>query len=131
LGAYARGIHLGLLIVCASAWLIALLGVLSIAGMLPAGLVSVVAFFTSCPVSVATGGPCPLCGTIHALAALLAGDIAASLATNPLALGIAPLGLAQLGYRVLRVRRPKLSWREEAVVLGAGILWLGLVLLRS
>lgn len=128
---HARGIHLGLSIVCGSAWLVGLLGVLSTAGALPSSLAPAVAVVTSCPISAATATPCPLCGTIHALAALLRGEVAVSLALNPLALGLAPLGLAQLVYRVVRVRRPKLSWREEAVILGAGVLWLTLVLLRT
>jgi hypothetical protein len=119
------------LVVCAAAWLVALLGVLSIDGALPVWLEPPIAFITGCPLSAATGEPCPLCGTIHALAALLGGDIPASLAANPLALGLAPLGLGQLVYRVVRVRRPRLSGKEELVVLGAGLLWLTLVLLRS
>jgi len=127
----ARGIQLGLAVVCGSAWLVALLGVLSLRGVLPGWLATGVGFVSGCPLSAATGEPCPLCGTIRALAALLGGDLVGSLALNPLALGLAPLGLAQLVYRVIRVRRPTLSWKEELVVLGAGALWLALVLLRS
>ena len=41
---------------------------------------------TPCPVKLATGLPCPSCGTTRAVESLAAGDLAGSLATNPLGL---------------------------------------------
>ncbi len=44
---------------------------------------------TSCPVKLATGIPCPSCGTTRAVVALAAGDVAGSLQLNPFGLLIA------------------------------------------
>lgn len=41
---------------------------------------------TPCPVKLSTGLPCPSCGTTRAVVALAGGDVAGSLATNPLGL---------------------------------------------
>jgi hypothetical protein len=42
--------------------------------------------FTPCPFKLATGLPCPSCGTTRALAEIASGDIAGSTRTNPFGL---------------------------------------------
>lgn len=112
----ARGPHLALLILSLSPWLhLALAAV----GALPD---------PGCPWLALTGGPCPLCGTSRAALALLAGDLRASLALNPLGLGLTALAVTQPPYRLLRTLRPRWSWREELLVSGPGLLWLAAVL---
>ena len=49
--------------------------------------------FPPCPVRAATGLLCPGCGTLHALYALVHGDIGAAWHANPLALLALPLML--------------------------------------
>jgi hypothetical protein len=55
---------------------------------------------------------------------LLGGDVGASLALNPLALGLVALGVTQPVYRLVRTLRPGFAWREELAVDGAGLGWL-------
>lgn len=112
-----RGLHLALLVLSLSPWLYL---TLNASGALPA-------WASTCPWLALTGAPCPLCGTSRAALALLSGDLAASLAHNPLALGLLPLAATQPPFRLLRTLRPRWSWREELVVDGAGLLWLAAV----
>ncbi|HLF14740.1 MAG TPA: DUF2752 domain-containing protein [Bacteroidota bacterium] len=62
---------------------------------------------TPCPVRLATGLPCPSCGTTRAVESLAGGDIAGSLRTNPFGL-LAALALLAFPpwvlYDVLRSR---------------------------
>ncbi len=57
-----------------------------------------------CPILGLTGVPCPTCGVSRALFALLAGDVAASLALHPLAV---PLTVAVLLCLLLPVVKRK------------------------
>jgi hypothetical protein len=127
----ARGVHLALLILALGAWLPALLAVLGTAGLLPGSLEAVAGFLTACPHRALTGEPCALCGTTTAAALLIGGELAASLAANPLALGLIVLGSTQPIYRLARALRPRLAWREELALDGAGLAWLGGVLLLA
>ncbi len=101
-----------------------LLAALSYHGLFPGWLDGVAGFLTSCPHRTLTGQPCPLCGTVTAGIILFGGDSAASLAHNPLALGLLGFGLTQPLYRLLRVVRPRFSWGEELAVDGFGLAWL-------
>jgi hypothetical protein len=85
----------------------------------------------ACPHLALTGEPCPLCGTVRAALALLAGDVSDSLAHNPLALGLAVAAATQPPYRLLGTLRSVWSWREELVVDGLGLAWLAAVLAAS
>ena len=118
----ARGLHLAVLVLVLGALLTALLGVLNTRGALPGSLRNVAELLTVCPYHSLTGRDCPLCGTLRALALLLAGDLDASWRLNPLALVFLPTAVAQLGYRAIRVIRPALRWKEEAAVISLGLL---------
>ena len=66
---------------------------------------------TLCPFRVATGLPCPFCGTTRSLMALGRGDVEGSLQLNPLGLLLA---LAAAGFAVLyafaAMRRRRVTW---------------------
>jgi hypothetical protein len=117
----ARQLHVAILVVFASAWLVLALAALGTAGALPGPLAHAAAFLTSCPFRAATGRPCPLCGVTTAAIALLRGDLEASLALNPLALALSALAVSQPPYRLLRALKPKLSLYEELMVTGTGV----------
>ena len=124
-GATARGAHLGVLIILMSALSMVMLSIyaISIDWMEP-----VLSFLTSCPYRSVSGQPCPLCGTTTATALLFSGEIRASLAVNPLAAAVWPLGLSQLAYRSWRVARPGFALKEELLVDGFGLAFLVLIL---
>jgi hypothetical protein len=117
----SRGIHLSILVLALGAWTVALLGVLQLNDLLPEGLQGIAKRVTACPFSALTGESCPLCGTIRALELIVRGELAQSLATNPLAVALAPIGLAQVPYRIFRVRNPRIAWKEEAVLIILGV----------
>jgi hypothetical protein len=113
----ARGIHLATLVFALSLCAVVLLAHLSARGWLGPWLAGGIRFLTLCPYRALTGTPCPLCGTTRAFLFLLQGDLRASLHTNPLAVVLTPMLLAQPIYRLLRVLRPTFKWREEAALL--------------
>ena len=114
----ARGLQLAALALVASPWIVLALAALSSAGWLPEFGDRAVAVLTACPHRLATGEPCPLCGTTTAALLLFAGELRASLAVNPIAAALVLPGAVQLAYRAHRVRWPRLSWKEEAIVAG-------------
>ena len=114
----ARGVHLALLVLCLGAWAAVLSSVL--AHLAPDLLGPAARILTWCPYRAITGEPCPFCGTAAAAALLLEGEVSASLAANPLAAALAPLGIAQTAYRLWRAARPRLSIGEEVLVAAPG-----------
>jgi len=123
-----RAVHLPILVLALGAW--AALGIAAAAasGAAPAWIEAAAGFLGWCPHRAITGDPCALCGTTTAARLLLAGDVTASLALNPLALGLAAAAITQPIYRLARTLRPRFAWREELAVDGAGFLWLAGVL---
>jgi hypothetical protein len=117
----SRGIHLSILVLALGAWSVGLLGVLQVNGLVPGGLQPVAKLVTACPYSALTGDSCPLCGTIRALALLVRGELAQSLATNALAVVLTPIGLAQVPYRIFRVVEPRIAWKEETALIILGV----------
>lgn len=95
---------------------------------------AVAAYLPPCAFRVATGIPCPTCGTTHAAVALLEGQPLDALAANPLAAlaGVAflagglaaPLWLSLHGV-VPVVPTPLPRWLRAAafLILGASWLW--------
>lgn len=62
-----------------------------------------------CLASHLLGRPCPACGTLHALSALLHGDLAAAWAFNPNVVVVAPVLLWIVVAQVIVIRR---AWRS-------------------
>jgi hypothetical protein len=58
-----------------------------------------------CLVSRVTGNPCPACGTLHALSALLHGDFGGAWGYNRNIVLVAPLLMGLLGQQLRIVRR--------------------------
>jgi hypothetical protein len=86
----------------------------------------------ACPLHVATGWPCPACGSGRALAALADGDLAGALGWNPLAVaafvafgaaGVLALA-AELAGRPLREPRTLPGWMRVALPLAVVADWL-------
>ena len=74
---------------------------------------------TLCPFRLATGLPCPFCGTTRSLMALGRGDVEASFQLNPLGL---VLSAAAVAVAVAALRRRPLRWPPWlAPAAGAGI----------
>jgi hypothetical protein len=119
----SRGAHLALLVIALGAWTAVVIAALVQAGVAP-WLESLAGFLGSCPHRAITGDPCVLCGTTTAARLLLDGELTASLAVSPLALGLIVLGVTQPVYRLARTVRPRLVWREELTLGGAGLAWL-------
>lgn len=119
-----RGAHLAILVLALGAWSAVLLAALAAGNGAPAWLEAVAGFLGACPHRALTGEPCILCGTTAAARLLLDGELTASLAANPLALGLIALGTTQPIYRFTRTLRPGFAWREELVVDGLGLGWL-------
>jgi hypothetical protein len=119
-----RGAHLAILVLALGAWSAVLVAALAAGGAAPAWLEGAAGFLGSCPHRTLTGESCPLCGTTTAARLLLGGEPAASLAANPLALGLIAAGITQPIYRLARTLRPAFAWREELVVDGIGLGWL-------
>jgi hypothetical protein len=114
------------------AWTAVLLAALAGSGVGPAWLEPVAGLVGSCPHRAITGEPCSLCGTTTAALLLLEGEVAASLARNPLALGLIALGSTQPVYRLVRTLRPGFAWREELAIDGLGLAWLaGVIAIAS
>ena len=116
----SRALHLSILVLVGS--VLVLVALAAFAHLLPPCAAKWVGLLTACPHRELTGTPCPLCGGMTALLALLRADLAQALAANVAALFIAPLIALQLPYRILRVYRPKLSVREEGILIGIGVL---------
>jgi Protein of unknown function (DUF2752) len=74
---------------------------------------------TLCPFRLATGLPCPFCGTTRSLMALGQGDVEASFQLNPLGLVLSAAALA-VAATVLR-RRP-LRWPPWLVPAGGAVI---------
>lgn len=94
-------------------------------GSLPARL-------PACPLRVATGWPCPGCGSGRAMAALARGDLAVALGWNPLAVaglvafGVAGLvaAVAELAGRPLAEPRQLPGWARVALPAAIAADWL-------
>lgn len=117
--AASRGLHLAIFIAASSLLLLAVAAALS--HSLPAFVQKAVSFLSSCPYRIRTQTPCPLCGGLTAFAALIHGNLEAARAANRLAVVLAPLVLLQFPFRLYRMVRPRLRWKEEAIVLCAGL----------
>jgi len=73
--------------------------------------------FSTCPLKITTGLPCPFCGGTHAALALLQGNLRGAFLLNPLAAGFFLLGppVAASYYLLLqnkrgKIRMPRLLW---------------------
>lgn len=119
-----RGAHLAILVLALGAWSSVLLAALAGGAAAPEWLEAAAGFLGSCPHRAITGEPCSLCGTTSAARLLLDGELTASLALNPLALGLVALGVTQPIYRLARTLSPGFAWREELAVDGLGLGWL-------
>jgi Protein of unknown function (DUF2752) len=120
----ARGLHLGFWVILVCAMLVGSLAVADFFANLPEELKPLARFFTTCTWRKLTQETCPLCGTTTALAHLVAGDIQASIAANPLAILLAQIAAAQLLYRTFRMARPKFVVVEEVAVTGSCLMLL-------
>ena len=81
-----------------------------------------------CPFRLATGLPCPFCGTTRSLMALGRGDLEASLQLNPLGvlLALAAAGFGLL-YAALAARRRPMTWPPwlaPASVSAIALIWI-------
>lgn len=86
--------------------------------------------FPPCPILHVTGWQCPGCGGTRSLFSLLHGDVAGSLAMNPLVVALyLALGLVGVGA-LLRTRAPRvasaLQLAAPVVVVAAGV-WSALI----
>ena len=118
--ASARGLHLAALTFLISLLILSLLA--AVAPHLPSWIEKAVGFLGACPYRARTGTPCPLCGGLTALSALLNGNLEAARTANRAATLLAPVILLQIPYRIFRIFRPKLLVLEEIGVLAIGLL---------
>lgn len=82
---------------------------------------------TICPFRLLTGLPCPGCGTTRALTALSAGDLSAALSLNPVAVGLAGVGV---GFFLSPAARTSVFEKYEvSASKGVRWVWIGLALL--
>ena len=83
---------------------------------------------TLCPFRLATGLPCPLCGTTRSLMALGRGDVEASVAYSPLGLLLSLAAVAfAVGLARAAARRRSLSWPPWLVPAGGAaiaVIWI-------
>jgi hypothetical protein len=114
----ARGLHLGLLAVVATFWLLVLSASVSL--RMPTFINDAVAFLSFCPYRRFTGQACPLCGGLSAFVLLMNGDLKSALSSNTLAVTVAPMLVIQFFYRLLRTINPVLRLREEIGVFVMG-----------
>ena len=79
---------------------------------------------TVCPFRLATGLPCPFCGTTRSLMALGRGDLEASLQLNPLGLllAVAASVLAVAAMRRREFRAP--PWLAPLGALTLAVIWI-------
>lgn len=59
-----------------------------------------------CPLRLATGLPCPGCGSVRAWSAMAHGDVGAALASNPFASGLFVVAAALVAWRVAAMLVP-------------------------
>ena len=83
---------------------------------------------TLCPFRLATGLPCPFCGTTRSLMALGRGDVEASLAYSPLGLLLSLAAVAfAVGLTTAALRRRSLTWPPWLVPAGGAaiaVIWI-------
>lgn len=89
--------------------------------------------FPPCPILAFTGLQCPGCGGTRALYSLFHGDVAASLAMNPLVLASYAAGVLIIGSVVATSSgRPLLSkWLSSSAIAAVGVAAIYVTLIRN